>query len=71
MPIMLQSKSYIFSSVLYNLALADFSDKDVVLQLIDYNKTLTKSNKDLIATISILIQHGTGNMGQTTKENNK
>ena len=72
---MLQSKSYIFSSVLYNLALADFSDKDVVSQLISSNETLNESNKAMTeqlitqaTTIASLLQYGTVTMGQTIQD---
>ena len=64
-----------FDSVLGNLMLADFSDKDVVAQFIASNKSLTEYNKALTAqlltqatTIPSLIQHGTVTTGQTIQE---
>ena len=64
-----------FYSVLYNLVLSDFSEKDVIAQLISSKKNQTESNKSLTyqlliqaTNIEILIQHGTGIMVQTTQE---
>ena len=55
-----------FASALDNLALADFSDKAVIAQLIA-QKNVDRVRQTLTATIEILIQHGTGNMGQATQ----